>query len=90
MRRVIASCLFVAGFSLPATSIAEAATPHVGCPPVESGYQLWDVSTEPYQVDDFDFNGNGWLCAKPIDHRTFTLDGQTYQLYNFIDDVVPL
>lgn len=90
MKRSIASCLLVAGLWLLPNAIAEAAPPHVGCPPVASGYQAWDVSAEPYQADDLvDANGNGSVCARPIDDRTFELGGQTYQLYNFIDDVIP-
>lgn len=89
MRRSIASFVLVGLWLLP-TAIAEATPPHVGCPPAASGYQPWGVSTEPYQADDLvDTNGDGWVCARPIGDQTFELEGQTYPLYNFIDDVVP-
>jgi hypothetical protein len=66
------------------------ATPQGGnCPPAISGFQVWDVSAEPYQADNaVDVNGNGQVCAKPVDAQTFVFDGQTYQIYNFIDDVI--
>ena len=53
-----------------------------------SGYIFFDTSTEPYQADNrVDLNGNGVVCAKPS-NKTFTKDGVTYTLYNFIDDVL--
>jgi hypothetical protein len=59
------------------------------CPAPESGFISWDTSTEPYQVDNaVDLNGNGVVCAKPLGDKTFVLDGVTYQIYNFIDDVL--
>jgi hypothetical protein len=59
------------------------------CPAPQSGYISWDTSTEPYQVDNaVDLNGNGVVCAKPLADKTFVLDGVTYQIYNFIDDVL--
>jgi hypothetical protein len=61
-----------------------------GCPPGNSGYVVWDVSTEPYGVDnavDEHGNNDGWACARPgkvvIDE-----DGNPFQLYNFIDNRV--
>jgi hypothetical protein len=68
------------------------ATPVGGnCPPSESGFIVWDVSTEPYQQDnrvDVNGNGNGQVCAIPVDHQTFVFGGQTYQIYNFHEDVI--
>ncbi len=58
------------------------------CPASTSGYISWDTSTDPYQVDNaVDRNGNGVACAKPTKF-TFVLDGVTYVIYNFIDDVL--
>jgi hypothetical protein len=90
MKRAIAICLATAGLSLLAASTAAATPPHVGCPTAASGYGAWPVSTEPYQADNsVDLNGNGWVCARPVDDQTFTVGGVTYQVYNFIDDVTP-
>jgi hypothetical protein len=58
------------------------------CPVAVSGYISWDTHTEPYQADNrVDHNGNGLVCAKPS-NKTFTEDGVTYTIYNFIDDVL--
>jgi hypothetical protein len=68
---------------------ASATSPYTGCPP---SYQVWDVSTEPYQADNFvDQKGNndGIVCAKQVDNKTFELNGVTYPLYNFIGNTVP-
>jgi hypothetical protein len=70
----------------PAATAAPTGTSH--CPAYVSGYIVWDTSAEPYQVDNrVDRNGNGMVCAKPSD-KTFTQDGVTYTIYNFIDDVL--
>jgi hypothetical protein len=61
-----------------------------GCPPGNSGFVLWDVSTEPYQVDnavDEQGNGDGRVCALPGKVVTDE-DGNPFQLYNFIDNRV--
>ena len=67
---------------------ATAASPGGHCPPASSGYRVWDVSAEPYQVDnqvDTAGNNNGQVCAKAgkiiIDEN-----GEPFQVYNFIDD----
>jgi hypothetical protein len=59
-----------------------------GCPPGNSGYVLWDVTTEPYHADnavDEQGNNDGWACALP---RKVVMDedGNPFQLYNFIDN----
>jgi hypothetical protein len=44
----------------------------------------------PYQADnqvDAEGNGDAVVCAKPLDSKTFELDGQTFQIYQFIDNV---
>ena len=61
-----------------------------GCPPGNSGYVLWDVSTEPYGADnavDEQGNNDGWACALP---RKVVIDedGNPFQTYNFIDNRV--
>jgi hypothetical protein len=75
-----------------ATANTIAATPIGGnCPTSESGFIVWDVSTQPYQVDnavDVNGNDNGQVCAKRVDSLTFVSGGQTYPVYNFIDDVI--
>lgn len=91
MKRTIAIGLITAGASAAGIVPAAATSPHTGCPPPSSGYVVWNVDQVPYQVDnlvDNKGNGNGTVCAKPVDGQTFVLDGQTYQVYNFIDDVV--
>jgi hypothetical protein len=63
------------------------------CPPDQSGFSPWDVTTVPYLADnavDEKGNGDGVVCAKP--GGVFILDdGTPFQLYNFIDNhvVVP-
>jgi uncharacterized protein YqkB len=70
----------------PAASAAPTGTS--SCPAAVSGYITWDSSAEPYQADNrVDLNGNGVVCAKPS-NKTFTEDGMTYTIYNFIDDVL--
>ena len=53
-------------------------------------FTSWPVSTQPYQVDnqvDAEGNGDGLVCVKPLDSKTFQVGGQTFQIYNFIDNV---
>lgn len=89
MRAVL--CLSVVVVALVAANTV-AATPKGGnCPVGTSGFIVWDVSTQPYQVDDaIDANGNnnGLVCAKAVDSLTFVIEGQTYPVYNFIEDVI--
>jgi hypothetical protein len=84
-------CLAVVAGALVAANTV-AATPAGGnCPTSTSGFIVWDISAEPYHVDnavDGNGNGNGQVCAKPVDSQTFVSGGQTYQVYNFIDDVI--
>ena len=73
-------------FVVPAASAAP--TGMSSCPAPVSGYVSWATSTEPYGADNrVDLNGNGVVCAKPS-NKTFTEDGETYTIYNFIDDVL--
>jgi hypothetical protein len=87
MKALICSCL-VFGSLLPLATSASANQTGRTCPPTSSGYIVWDVTTEPYQADNaVDVNGNGTVCAHPVDAQTFVNNGQTYQIYNFIDDL---
>jgi hypothetical protein len=85
-----ASVCFLALVGVLVASGNSGATPTGGsCPVSTSGFVVWDVNTEPYQVDNaVDANGDGIVCAKPVDSLTFVSGGQTYQVYNFIDDVI--
>lgn len=80
----------VVGALLAANTVA--ASPTGGnCPPSASGFIVWDISTQPYQVDnaiDAAGNGNGQVCAKRVDSLTFVVGGQSYPVYNFIEDVI--
>ena len=84
-------CLAAVVGALVAANTLAASPTGGNCPPSVSGYIVWDVSTEPYQVDnalDVNGNANGRVCAKPVDGQTFVFGGQTYQVYNFFDDVI--
>ena len=59
-----------------------------GCPPGNGGFVLWDVSAEPYGVDnavDEKGNNDGWVCARPI-YTVTDENGDPFQIYNFIDN----
>jgi hypothetical protein len=67
---------------------ASATSPNSGCP---SAYQVWYVGSmdPPYHADarvDAKGNGDGIVCAKPLNDKTFQYNGQTYPIYNFIDN----
>ena len=82
---LIAGGILIAGLA----GQASAKSPFTGCPP---SYQVWDVSTQPYQADnlvDQKGNNDGTACAKQIDDKTFELNGAMFPLYNFIDNAVP-
>jgi hypothetical protein len=88
MRRFVAlslaTCALVMGGTQAGT--AAAATTTGGCPASPSGFQLWPVSTEPYQADNAaDFNEDGSVCARPT-KDTFEEGGVTYTVYLFIDN----
>lgn len=72
------------------TAPAAAAPSATHCPPPASGYVIWDVSAEPYAVDNFVDelgNGNGVVCARPL-YAVDDGSGGLFQIYNFIDDTV--
>lgn len=90
MRRIalalIASGAVIAGYA----GQASATSPNTGCP---HSYQVWIVGSmnPPYHADshvDQKGNDDGTVCAKQIDDKTFQYNGQTYPLYNFIDNTV--
>lgn len=86
MSRIAAS--FIVGGALIAGFAADASAsdPHTGCP---SSYQVWVVGsmTPPYHADSLaDKNGDNIVCARPVNDKTFQYNGQTYQVYNFIDN----
>jgi hypothetical protein len=78
----VAACLA----SLPAP--AQADSSGTSCPGGGSGFVLWDVSAEPYGVDNLvDDGGNqdGWACARPI-YVVTDEEGNPFQIYNFLDN----
>ncbi len=84
--------LAAAAFACAVIPAAATASTSAGssCPRGNSGYVLWDVSTEPYGADnavDEQGNGDGWACASP---RKVVVDedGNPFQTYNFIDNRV--
>jgi hypothetical protein len=91
-RRLAATTSFVTTLALawPIVGATPATAAGGGCPPPASGFVRWDVTTEPYQADDAsDANGNGWVCARALP-QTFVFDGETFPIYNFIDDHIPV
>jgi hypothetical protein len=81
---LIAGTALIAGYA----GQASATSPGTGCPP---SYIVWTVGsqTPPYHADSHvDNNGDGTVCAKQIDGRTFEYNGQAYPVYNFIDNTV--
>jgi hypothetical protein len=67
---------------------ADAASSGTSCPGGRSGFVLWDVSAEPYGVDnlvDEGGNNDGWACAKPI-YTVTDESGEPFQIYNFLDN----
>jgi hypothetical protein len=79
----VATCSFVA-LGAPAHAVPAGD----GCPGGHSGFVLWDVSAEPYGVDnavDEKGNNDGWACAKPI-YTVVDENGEPFQIYNFLDN----
>ncbi|GAA2132196.1 hypothetical protein [Nocardioides bigeumensis] len=72
--------------SLPAA--AQATPSGTSCPGGASDFVLWDVTAEPYGVDnlvDESGNADGWACAKPI-YVVTDDEGNPFQIYNFLDN----
>jgi hypothetical protein len=88
MKKLVGTSAATVALAAAVTAQAPAAPPHRGCPP---SFTSWDVSTQPYQagnqVLDTKGNGDGFVCAKPLDSKSFQVGGQTYQVYIFIDNV---
>jgi hypothetical protein len=91
VKRTVTALAVITALAVGVTAQASASTQRVGgCPASSSGYTLWDVSTQPYQADnavDAKGNGDGSVCAKPVDSKTFQDGGQTYPVYSFIDNI---
>lgn len=90
MSKMITGLAAAAGLLFLTSPVQASTSAGDGCPPGHSGYLLWDVSAEPYHVDNMvDEHGNadGWVCAKPGKAVTDE-NGDPFQLYNFIDNRV--
>lgn len=97
MKRIALSLIAGGALAAAFAGQASATSPYRGCPP---SYTVWMVgSTPPYHADalvDQKGNNDGIVCAKQVDDKTFVyegstypnLDGQTFPLYNFIDNTV--
>jgi hypothetical protein len=88
MKRIALSFIAGAALIVGYAGQASATSPQTGCPP---SYTVWTVGsqTPPYHADSHvDTNGDGTVCAKQIDDKTFQYNGQAYPLYNFIDNTV--
>jgi hypothetical protein len=90
MFKIVTSLAAAAGLLCLVTPAHASQSAGSGCPPGNSGFIPWDVSTEPYQADnavDEQGNGDGSVCALPGKVVTDE-DGNPFQLYNFIDNRV--
>jgi hypothetical protein len=90
MIKLIFTGLAAAAISCAVTPSAATASVGSSCPPGNSGYMLWDVTTEPYAADnavDEQGNNDGLVCALPM-KVVIDEDGNPFQLYNFIDNRV--
>ena len=87
MSKIVAG-MAAAAFLVCLPGSAQASPSGMSCPDAASGFVVWNVSTEPYGVDNLvDERGNndGWACAKPI--YVVTDDGGSpFQIYNFLDN----
>ena len=80
--------LAVAAFLVSLPAPAQADSSGTSCPGGGSGFVLWDVSAEPYAVDnlvDEGGNNDGWACAKPT-YVVTDEEGDPFQIYNFLDN----
>ncbi len=87
MLKIVMSVVTTALFCCQ-TGSAEASPSGAACPGGNTGFVLWDVTTEPYGVDNLvDQRGNqdGWACAMPIKVVTDE-EGNPFQIYNFLDN----
>lgn len=90
MKRALLVIFGTAAMILPGNVAVATPVGTSHCPAPESSFISWDTSTEPYRVDNLvDKNGNGVACAKAFPNgETFVLDGVTYTLYQFRDDII--
>ena len=68
MNRFVGTLAATVALAAGVTAEAPAAPSHKDAP----SFTSWDVSTQPYQVDnqvDAEGNGDGFVCAKPLDRR---------------------
>jgi hypothetical protein len=87
MKRTAVSLLAAGALIAGAAGQATATPAHDSCP---LSYQVWIVGsqTPPYHADSLaDKDHDGIVCAKPTD-KTFLYNGQSYTVYNFIDNKV--
>lgn len=88
--RKIAVILMMAMLVVVPIRAALADPPSDGC---ARGWQLWDVTTEPYRADnrtDEEGNNDGWVCARARGNQTGTPPGGgEIQLYSFADNDLP-
>lgn len=90
MKRTTLSLIAGGVLTVGCVAQASATSPYAGCP---ASYQTWVVGsmTPPYHADshvDQQGNNDNIVCVKQIDDKTFQSEGQTYPLYNFIDNTV--
>jgi hypothetical protein len=87
MSKIVAG-VAAAAFLVCLPGSAQASPSGTSCPGGTSGFVLWDVSAEPYGVDnlvDEGGNNDGRVCAKPI-YVVTDDDGSPFQIYNFLDN----
>lgn len=92
LRTTLGAGLLLVATVIVAGPVAAAPSNEVFCPTAASGFVSWDVATEPYRADNYvdeHGNNNGVVCARPL-YVVTDDDGNPFQIYNFIDDVVPL
>jgi hypothetical protein len=90
MFKIVTGLAAAAGLLCLATPAQASNTAGNGCPPVKSGFVLWDVGNEPYHADnlvDEAGNNDGWACARPT-YVVTDENGDPFQIYNFIDNGV--
>jgi hypothetical protein len=92
MYRIVTGLAAAAALVCLATPAVASQPDRTGCPGKNTGYELWDVSAEPYGVDNYvDDIGNqdGWACAKPT-YVVLDDEGNPFQIYSFLDNKYPV
>jgi hypothetical protein len=88
MKKILAVSAVITCSLAVLASPAQANSSGTRCPVAPSGFALWDVSAEPYAVDnlvDELGNNDGWACARPI-YTVIDENGEPFQIYNFLDN----